>query len=113
MKGGPAHLEYEIAGTAPFDITWSKNRKPITSDKKYKIISQDYLSRLEILTFESADVGDFQCIVSNEVGKVTTKAVAKLKGNRTSGAMLLWLDFFRFKVVSLCFCRTAILHQES
>lgn len=38
------------------------------------------MSRLEILTFESADVGDYQCVVSNEVGKVTTKTVAKLKG---------------------------------
>lgn len=80
LKGGPAYLEYEIAGTAPFEINWSKNRKPITSDKKYKIISQDSLSKLEILTFESADVGDYQMVVSNEVGKVTTKAAAKLKG---------------------------------
>lgn len=75
-------MEYEIAGTAPFEITWSKNRKPITSDKKYNIISQQSLSRLEILTFESADVGDYQMVVSNEVGKVSTKAVAKLKGKR-------------------------------
>lgn len=80
LKGGPAYLEYEIAGTAPFEITWSKNRKPITSDNKYKIISQDSLSKLEILTFDSADVGDYQMVVSNEVGKVTTKAAAKLKG---------------------------------
>lgn len=112
MKGGPVHLEYEIAGTAPFEITWSKNRKTISGDKKYTIISQDSLSRLEILTFESADVGDYQCVVSNDVGKVTTKAVAKLKGNRTRGKMLLWIEVSRFKVV-LCFCRTTILYKES
>uniref|UniRef100_A0A3B3YUD1 Ig-like domain-containing protein n=1 Tax=Poecilia mexicana TaxID=48701 RepID=A0A3B3YUD1_9TELE len=77
--GAAAQLECEIAGTAPFDISWLKNKKPITGDHKYKIISQDSLSRLEIQTFESADIGDYQCVVSNDVGKVTTKASAKLK----------------------------------
>lgn len=80
VKGAAALLECEIAGTAPFEISWLKNRKPITGDQKYKIISQDSLSRLEIQTFESADIGDYQCVVSNDVGKVTTKATAKLKG---------------------------------
>uniref|UniRef100_A0A3P9Q041 Ig-like domain-containing protein n=1 Tax=Poecilia reticulata TaxID=8081 RepID=A0A3P9Q041_POERE len=77
--GAAAQLECEIAGTAPFEISWLKNKKPITADHKYKIISQDSLSRLEIQTFESADIGDYQCVVSNDVGKVTTKASAKLK----------------------------------
>lgn len=80
MKGAAAQMECEIAGTAPFEITWLKNKKPITTDQKYNIISQDSLSRLEIRTFESADVGDYQCVISSDVGKVATKAVAKLKG---------------------------------
>lgn len=80
MKGAATQMECEIAGTAPFEITWLKNKKPITTDQKYNIISQDSLSRLEIRTFESADVGDYQCVISNDVGKVATKAVAKLKG---------------------------------
>lgn len=80
MKGAAAHLECEITGTAPFEISWLKNKKAITSEQKYKIISQDSLARLEIQSFESADVGDYQCVVSNDVGKVTTKAQAKLKG---------------------------------
>lgn len=73
-------MQCEITGTAPFEINWLKNKKAITSDQKYKIISQDSFSRLEIQTFESADVGDYQCVISNDVGKVTTKALAKLKG---------------------------------
>lgn len=80
VKGAAAQLECEITGTAPFEISWLKNKKVVTSDQKYKIISQDSLSRLEIQTFESADVGDYQCVISNDVGKVTTKALAKLKG---------------------------------
>uniref|UniRef100_A0A665TP19 Ig-like domain-containing protein n=1 Tax=Echeneis naucrates TaxID=173247 RepID=A0A665TP19_ECHNA len=80
VKGTAAQLECEVTGTAPFEISWLKNRKVITGDQKYKIISQDSLSRLEIQSFESADVGDYQCVISNDVGKVTTKALAKLKG---------------------------------
>lgn len=80
MKGAAAHLECEITGTAPFEISWLKNKKVIRTDQKYKIISHEYLSRLEIQTFESTDVGDYQCVISNDVGKVTTKAAAKMKG---------------------------------
>lgn len=80
VKGAAAQLECEITGTGPFEISWLKNKKTITGDQKYKIISQDSLSRLEIQTFESADVGDYQCVISNDVGKVATKALAKLKG---------------------------------
>uniref|UniRef100_A0A3Q3XM32 Ig-like domain-containing protein n=1 Tax=Mola mola TaxID=94237 RepID=A0A3Q3XM32_MOLML len=81
VKGAATQLEFEIAGTTPFEISWLKNRKVITSDQKYKIISQDSLSRLEILTFESADVGDYQCVISNDVGKVTAKATGTVKGS--------------------------------
>lgn len=80
MKGAAAHLECEVTGTTPFEITWLKNKKPITSDQKYKMISQDSIARLEIQTFDTADIGDYQCVISNDVGKVTTKTMAKLKG---------------------------------
>uniref|UniRef100_A0A8C6LA38 Ig-like domain-containing protein n=1 Tax=Nothobranchius furzeri TaxID=105023 RepID=A0A8C6LA38_NOTFU len=72
VKGSVAQLECEVAGTAPFEISWLKNKKPITSDQKYKVIFQDSLSRLEVQTFESADVGDYQCVISNDVGKWTS-----------------------------------------
>lgn len=80
VKGAPAQLECEITGTFPFEITWMKNKKAISSNQKYKITSQDSLSRLEIKTFESADIGDYQCVISNDVGKANTTALAKLKG---------------------------------
>lgn len=72
------------------------------------------MSRLEILTFESADVGDYQMVVSNEVGKVTTKALAKLKGKRElAGKWRCGLESFEiFEVLSLCFCRATVVHKE-
>lgn len=83
VKGAPAHLECEVTGTTPFEISWLKNKKVITTGQKYKIVSQDALSRLEIRSFESADVGDYECVISNDVGKVTAKAQAKLRGQPT------------------------------
>lgn len=76
-------MECEVTGTTPFEISWLKNKKVVTTDQKYKIVSQDALSRLEIRSFQSADVGDYECVISNDVGKVTTKARAKLRGQPT------------------------------
>lgn len=73
-------FEFEIAGSTPFEVAWKKNKKRLSSDKKYKIVSQGCLTTLEIHSFESADAGEYECIVSNEVGSVTSKSVAKQKG---------------------------------
>ena len=81
VKGQTAQFSCEVTGTAPFEVTWFKDKKPIAADKKHKIVSKDAISYLEIQSFDSADVGDYQCCVSNDVGKVTSKAVAKLKGS--------------------------------
>ncbi|KAM9709480.1 titin-like isoform 1-T1 [Menidia menidia] len=79
VRGAAATLECELAGTAPFTVSWMKNKKAVSSDQKYTIVTQESLSRLEIRSFESADVGDYQCVVSNEVGKASSKAAARLK----------------------------------
>ncbi|XP_051980649.1 titin-like, partial [Xyrauchen texanus] len=79
VKGCTAQLECEVTGTAPFDVTWFKNKTPVSTNNKYSIVSKDTVAYLEIKSFESADVADYQCCISNDVGKVITKAVAKLK----------------------------------
>lgn len=80
VKGSTAQLECEVTGTAPFEVTWFKNKSPVSSDNKHVIVSKETVAYLEIRSFDSADVGDYQCCISNDVGKITTKAVAKLKG---------------------------------
>lgn len=80
VKGCTALLECEVTGTAPFEVIWLKSKKPVSTDNKYNVVSKDTVAYLEIKTFESADVGDYQCSISNDVGKIITKAVAKLKG---------------------------------
>lgn len=61
-------------------MAWKKNKKRLSTDKKYRIVSQGFLTSLEIHSFESADVGEYECVVSNEVGSVMSKSVAKQKG---------------------------------
>lgn len=61
-------------------MSWKKNKKRLSSDKKYRIVSQGSLASLEIQSFESADTGEYECVVSNEVGSVTSKSVLKQKG---------------------------------
>lgn len=80
VKGQMARLQCEVTGTAPFDITWLKDKRPVMVDKKHTIVSKDAISFLEIQTFDSVDVGDYQCSFSNDVGKISTKSIVKLKG---------------------------------
>lgn len=80
VRGLATLLECEFAGSEPFKVTWKKNKKPLTSDKKYRIISQGFLSSLEIQTFESIDAGEYECTISNDVGCMTSKSVVRQKG---------------------------------
>lgn len=75
-----AVLECEITGSAPFEVSWKKNKKRLSTDKKFRVVSQGSLSSLEIHSFESADTGEYECVVSNEVGSVSSNSTAKQKG---------------------------------
>uniref|UniRef100_A0A3P8Y232 Ig-like domain-containing protein n=1 Tax=Esox lucius TaxID=8010 RepID=A0A3P8Y232_ESOLU len=75
VKGTNAVFQCEVGGTAPFEVTWLRNKKPLTSNRKYKIVSQDSLASLEICSFESADIGEYQCVVSNDVESSGTLCV--------------------------------------
>jgi len=80
VKGAVAVLECEVAGSAPFEVTWKKNKKRLCTDKKYRIVSQGPLNSLEIRSLESADAAEYECVVSNEVGSVISKSVVRQKG---------------------------------
>uniref|UniRef100_A0A672GFR8 Ig-like domain-containing protein n=1 Tax=Salarias fasciatus TaxID=181472 RepID=A0A672GFR8_SALFA len=67
VRGSVAVLECEITGSAPLEVSWKKNKKRLTGDKKHRIVSQGALASLEIQSFESADAGEYECTVSNEV----------------------------------------------
>ncbi|NXC95091.1 TITIN protein, partial [Certhia familiaris] len=79
VKGTNPILQCEVAGTGPFDISWYKDKKQIRSSKKYRLTSQKAVISLEVSSFNSADVGEYECVVANEVGKCMCSATYILK----------------------------------
>lgn len=80
VRGANALLQCEVAGTGPFEVSWFKDKKQIRSSKKYRLFTQKTFVFLEITSFNSADVGDYECVVANEVGKCGCVATHLLKG---------------------------------
>lgn len=81
VRGSIAVLLCEVSGTAPFQVSWRKNAKLLSTDNKFKPVLQGSLVSLHIQSFEAADCGEYECIVSNEVGSVASKAVVQQRGN--------------------------------
>ncbi|KFO13403.1 Titin, partial [Balearica regulorum gibbericeps] len=79
VKGTNAILQCEVAGTGPFEISWYKDKKQIRSSKKYRLTSQKAVISLEVSSFNSADVGEYECMIANEVGKCICSATYILK----------------------------------
>uniref|UniRef100_A0A673JAK2 Ig-like domain-containing protein n=1 Tax=Sinocyclocheilus rhinocerous TaxID=307959 RepID=A0A673JAK2_9TELE len=80
LNGSLATLECKVTGSPEISIRWYKNETEISSNDKYQMTFIDStVAYLEIKSFESADVADYQCCISNDVGRITSKAVAKLK----------------------------------
>ncbi|NXI37962.1 TITIN protein, partial [Galbula dea] len=79
VKGTNTILQCEVAGTGPFEISWYKDKKQIRSSKKYRLTSQKAIISLEVSSFNSADVGEYECVIANEVGKCICSATYILK----------------------------------
>uniref|UniRef100_A0A803WAQ5 Ig-like domain-containing protein n=1 Tax=Ficedula albicollis TaxID=59894 RepID=A0A803WAQ5_FICAL len=56
LKGSDIHLECALQGTPPFQISWYKDKREIRSSKKYKVMSENYIATLHILSVDTADV---------------------------------------------------------
>lgn len=81
VRGTLAVLLCEVSGTAPFQVCWRKNSKRLSSDYKFMPVLQGSMVSLHIQSFEAADCGEYECIMSNEVGSVASKADVRQKGN--------------------------------
>uniref|UniRef100_A0A493TUK4 Ig-like domain-containing protein n=1 Tax=Anas platyrhynchos platyrhynchos TaxID=8840 RepID=A0A493TUK4_ANAPP len=68
LKGSDIRLECELQGTPPFQISWYKDKREIRSSKKYKVMSENYLASIHILSVDTADVGEYHCKAVNDVG---------------------------------------------
>uniref|UniRef100_A0A8C2NTA8 Ig-like domain-containing protein n=1 Tax=Capra hircus TaxID=9925 RepID=A0A8C2NTA8_CAPHI len=66
LKGADVHLECELQGTPPFQVSWHKDKRELRSGKKYKIMSENFLTSIHILSVDAADVGEYQCKATND-----------------------------------------------
>lgn len=80
VKDSDVQLECEVAGTAPFEVTWLRNNKEIRSSKKYTLTDRVSVFSLHITKCDPSDTGDYQCIVSNEGGSCSSSTKVSLKG---------------------------------
>lgn len=87
MKDSSAHLECQVTGTSPFEITWYRDAKEIKASAKHSFSQLNGTLGLEVHKCGAADVGEYHCTVANEVGSCTSKTTLKLKGevNQASG----------------------------
>lgn len=79
VKGSTAVFACKVAGSAPFTVTWLKDKKLIKSSQKYLVITGSENVGLKIQDCEVEDVGTYQCVVANEVGSCTGLAALSLK----------------------------------
>lgn len=73
-------LEGQVSGSSPFTLSFYKNTKLIRNDKRHRITVSGDLVVLQVLAVEAADVGSYQCVVENEVGKASCDCQVTLKG---------------------------------
>ncbi|XP_074405031.1 protein sax-3-like [Zonotrichia albicollis] len=80
VKGSEATLECEVSGTPPFEVKWLKNNKEMFSSKKYTISTKESVFTLTVANCDISDVGEYQCIISNEGGSCSCSTRLSLKG---------------------------------
>lgn len=80
VKDSTAHLECQVSGTSPFEITWYRAAKEIKASAKHSFSQINGILGLKVHKCGAVDVGEYQCTVANEVGSCTSKTTLKLKG---------------------------------
>uniref|UniRef100_A0A3B1JXK9 Ig-like domain-containing protein n=1 Tax=Astyanax mexicanus TaxID=7994 RepID=A0A3B1JXK9_ASTMX len=71
VNGFNALFECQVKGTAPFEITWQKDSKEIKASTKHLISQKNgSVMILDVQKCDALDVGEYNCIITNEVGKI-------------------------------------------
>lgn len=79
--GSNAYFECQVKGTAPFEVTWQKDSKDIKLSHKHVILQKNgSIMTLDVQKCDALDVGEYQCIVANEVGSCSSQTTLSIKG---------------------------------
>lgn len=81
VNGLNAYFECQVKGTAPFEVTWQKDSKDIKSSLKHVILQKNgSIMTLDVQKCDALDVGEYRCIVANEVGSCSSQTTLSIKG---------------------------------
>lgn len=80
LKGKDVSLYCEMSGSAPFQVTWFKDRKPLMEGRKFKMVSEGSAATLHVTGIEALDAGEYECKVSNSVGSESCSTSVKHRG---------------------------------
>lgn len=74
FEGNTATFECPIQNQRPdqFEITWMQRGRPLNTDSKHFSISLDK-TRLSILDVHKGDEGEYQCVVRNRAGEMSSQ----------------------------------------
>lgn len=75
-KGQTARFEIEIIGTTSLTYKWQKNHKDLDDNER---ISGANKSILKIENVLKSDEGEYNCVITDGIGNVTTSSVATLR----------------------------------
>uniref|UniRef100_A0A7E4VYI8 receptor protein-tyrosine kinase n=1 Tax=Panagrellus redivivus TaxID=6233 RepID=A0A7E4VYI8_PANRE len=81
--GGEIRLKCEAAGAPlPITFTWLKNNAPIEKNRRTKVRSKEYFSKLIISDLDAFDSAYYQCTASNVAGSVNSTSVLRVESTR-------------------------------
>ncbi|XP_072118274.1 peroxidasin homolog [Mobula birostris] len=68
VLGSSVQMECKVSGSLPMSFSWYKDGILIMTSEKYKILSQDNTTTLEVNQLELSDRGIYVCKAANSVG---------------------------------------------
>lgn len=69
--GGIARLQIVVDAAPEPQVEWYKDNMKI-SGKQYEVFIEDYAYVLEIYDCRYTDTGDYKCVITNDVGKISS-----------------------------------------
>lgn len=121
--GSPVKFECEIEETPNVTFKWFKSGSEIRQSDKFRIISRQNTSSLELLNPTKDDIGEYSCRASNKHGSDTCSANLSITGEWTGFEFMCFAlaagnsltkvtDFQGFTVLFFCFSLKSNLHSS-
>lgn len=82
-----------VKGTPPFSVSWFKGSSELVPGDRCNVSLEDSVAELELFDVNTSQSGEYTCIVSNEVGKVSCTTRLHVKGLFNCSSAFLQLTY--------------------